>query len=426
MQGREDGGVMKKKKEGGPMYTREFLRDVPKSDLHVHLDGSLRIKTLIELAKKRKVKLPSYTVEGLRKLVFKARYRNLTEYLAGFRYTTAVMQDPEDLERIAYEFAADNIEEGTCYVEVRFAPQLHINDRQDLRTVVLAVNRGLNRAKLDQNMLREVLDGSRPRFEYGIITSALRKFDPIFSHHYGQFFNVHTYSSPREIYPLASLELARAAVEIRDREAIPIVGFDLAGEEAGYPAEHHWQAFDFAHRHFLKKTVHAGEAYGPESIFQAITDLKADRLGHGYYLFAVGAIQDKEIDDRYQYVRKLSEYIADRRITIEVCLTSNLQTNPRLHSIESHAFRKMRRSNLSTTFCTDNRTVSSTTVTDELFKAANAFQLERRELKDIIIYGFKRSFFPGSYIEKREYVRSIIDHYEAAEKRHFGTFEPKD
>lgn len=416
---------MAKKKPRKELFPRDFIQELPKSDLHVHLDGSVRLDTIIELAKKHRVKLPSYTTEGLKELVFKSQYRSLKEYLVGFAYTTGVMQTPESLERVAYEFAWDNINEGVAYVEVRFAPQLHINPKQNILDVLVAVNRGLNRAKLEQNTQSDVMDGTKPRFEYGIITSALRMFGPHYSHHYAQFYNVHPFSEPREVHPLASLALARAAVSIRDKQALPIVGFDLAGEEAGYPAEHHWEAFDHAHRHFLKKTVHAGEAYGPESIFQAITDLKADRIGHGYYLFSVGSIQDKAIEDKRRYVRELSEFIADRRITIEVCLTSNLQTNPRIKSLFRHAFKRMQRSHLSTTFCTDNRTVSGTTVTNEIHMAANTFRLKPRQLKDIIIYGFKRSFFPGSYPEKRNYVRSIIDHYEKVEKKYFGSYEPK-
>ena len=413
---------LKAKKES---YSKEFLRRVPKSDLHVHLDGSLRLPTLIELAKEKKVDLPSFTEEGMRKLVFKDRYRSLGEYLYGFIFTTAVMQDPEAMERVAYEFAWDNINEGTCYVEVRFAPQLHINSRQSMKEVLVSVDRGLKTAQLEYNTRPEVKADLTPRFEYGIITSAMRKFEPHYSEYYQDFFNIHQYSRPREIFPLASLELARAAVQLRDREGLPIVGFDLAGEEAGFPGEHHMEAFAYAQKHFLKKTVHAGEAYGPESIYQAITDLQAARVGHGYYLFSVGAVKDTSIEDRYRYVRALSEYIADRRVTIEVCLTSNLQTNPKIKSIASHAFRKMRKGNLSTTFCTDNRLVSSTTVTDELHLAANAFQLEQRELKDIIIYGFKRSFFPGSYSDKRDYVRGVIDHFERVEKEFYGSYDPK-
>ena len=417
---------MKKKSKKGPIdYPMDLIRELPKSDLHVHLDGSLRLETLIELAHKQKVALPSYTVEGLKELVFKERYQNLGEYLVGFRFTTAVMQDPESLERVSYEFAWDNINEGVAYVEVRFAPQLHMNPRQNMTDVLGAVNRGLNRARAEQNSLPAVAAGKSPRFEYGIITSAMRKFDAHYSDYYRRLFQVHHFSTERELYPMGSLELARAAVHARDVVGLPIVGFDLAGEEAGYTAEHHREAFRYAHKHFLKKTVHAGEAYGPESIFQAITDLQAARIGHGYYLFSANSIKDKSIEDRQRYIRELSEYIADRRVTIEVCLTSNMQTNPRIKSVAAHAFKKMQKSNLSTTFCTDNRTVSSTTVSDEIHLAANSFHLKPRQLKDIIIYGFKRSFFPGTYIEKRRYVRAIINHFERVEKKHYGTIDPK-
>jgi len=168
--------------------------------------------------------------------------------------------------------------------------------------------------------------------------------------------------------------------------------------------------------------VHAGEAYGAESIFQAITDLHADRIGHGYYLLSPEMIKSPTIRDKAEYVRALAEYIADRRITIEVCLTSNLQTNPNLKSLADHAFKDMRQMRLSTTICTDNRLMSHTTVTDEYIKAIQHFNLTAKELRNIVIYGFKRSFFPGSYIDKRAYVRSIIDYYERVE----SAFVPRD
>jgi adenosine deaminase len=219
---------------------------------------------------------------------------------------------------------------------------------------------------------------------------------------------------------MASIELARAAVTARDGYGLQVVGFDLAGEEAGYPAGDHKQAYDYAHRHFLKKTVHAGEAYGPESIFQAITDLHADRIGHGTYLLEPDAIRDQEIEDREHYIERLGNYIADRRITLEVCLTSNLQTNPQLRRLEEHTFSKLRAQRLSTTICTDNRLVSNTTVTKELLLACTHLGLDRHDLKSIIIYGFKRSFFPGSYLRKRQYVRQIIDYYDRVEARYLG------
>jgi adenosine deaminase len=184
-----------------------------------------------------------------------------------------------------------------------------------------------------------------------------------------------------------------------------VVGVDLAGQEQGYPAEDHRAAYQVAHEAFLGKTVHAGEDYGPESIFQAIGNLHADRIGHGTWLFDESKITGRRVTDRKAYVERLAQFVADKRITIEVCLTSNQQTVPELeHDLSRHPFAEMRKRRLSTTFCTDNRLVSHTTVTDEIERAGGAFALT-----DILVYGFKRSFFPGTYLEKRAYVRQVID-----------------
>ncbi len=398
----------------------DFIREVPKTDLHVHLDGSTRISTLIELAREYQVELPSYTEDGLRETVFKDRYENLGEYLKGFAYTVAVMQSEVALERTAYELAIDNQQEGVRYLEVRFAPQLHVHERLTSHMVLKAVNRGLARARDEFNRQERVANNSEPPFEYGIICCAMRMFRPGFSQYYSALMQVHRHSPPKEVYRMASLELARAAVAARDEHGLPIVGFDLAGEEAGYPAGDHYDAYAYAHKNFLKKTVHAGEAYGPESIFQAITDLHADRIGHGTYLLDTEAITDPSITDKQHYVEQLGEYVADRRITLEVCLTSNMQTNPQLRDLGHHSFRKLREHKISTTLCTDNRTVSHTTVSNEILLAIKHLGLTRRDLKSIIIYGFKRSFFPGSYMRKRTYVRQIIDYYDTIEKKYFG------
>jgi adenosine deaminase len=194
---------------------------------------------------------------------------------------------------------------------------------------------------------------------------------------------------------------------------IPVVGFDLAGQEDGYPEIEHQEAYAFAHANFLHKTVHAGEAYGAESIFQAITALHADRIGHGYLLFSPERILDAKIADKARFAERLAEYIADRRVTIEVCITSNLQTNPTIGTVESHALRKMLDKRLSVAICTDNRLVSHTTVTRELALAVGHAGLTARELRDVVIHGFKRSFYPGSYAEKRQYVRKVINHCDA-------------
>lgn len=400
--------------------TEDFVRSLPKTDLHVHLDGSIRISTLIELAKEYNIELPSYTEEGLRELVFKDRYESLGEYLRGFAYTVGVMQSELALERCGYEFAQDNINEGVRYVEVRFAPQLHVHTHMNAVMVIKAVNRGLQRAKTEFNARPEVRSGAEPGFEYGIIVCAMRMFNEHFSEYFKHLISAHRYSPIKDVYSFASMELVRAAITARDEYGLPVVAFDLAGEEAGYPAEDHRDAFAYAHKKFLKKTVHAGEAYGPESIFQAITDLYADRIGHGTYLLDPHMITDSEIKDRERYVGQLSQYIADRRITLEICLTSNLQTNPHMKDLSEHSFKELRKHRHSTTICTDNRTVSNTTVTKELMLAAQHMHFTLDDLKSVVIYGFKRSFMPISYLDKRAYVRQVIDYYEQLEAKHLG------
>ena len=389
---------------------RDLIRRLPKTDLHVHLDGSLRLTTLIDLARQRRVPLPSGTEDGMRKQVFRERYRDLAEYLEGFQYTVAVLQDKESLERAACELAEDCQAEGVRYLEVRFAPQLHVQPGFTMPDVVRAVDRGLRRARDAFNRRPEVASGQEPRFAAGIILCALRFFLPQFSSGYRQFFEAMPEAPPHEVYAAASMEVARAAARLSRDEDLLVVGVDLAGQEKGYPAEDHRQAYQVAHGAFLGKTVHAGEDYGPESIFQAITDLHADRIGHGTWLFDHTKIHDPKITDKKRYVQELAQYVADKRVTVEVCLTSNQQTVPELATdLRLHPFGEMRRRKLSTTFCTDNRLVSDTNVTNEIARAVEAFDLTEREVRDILIYGFKRSFFPGTYLEKRTYVRQVID-----------------
>jgi len=391
---------------------RSIIRAIPKTDLHLHLDGSIRLATIIDLAKQENLSLPSYTVEGLEETVFKEQYQNLEEYLKTFGYSCAVMQRLEHLERIAYELAVDNQAEGVRYIEVRFAPQLHINSRMTMEQVLESVNNGLLRAQREFNQRPEVANGQEPPFYYGIIICAMRSFTKGYSDYYTNFVRAHKYSDMKRIRQLAAQELAQGAVQIRDQRGIPIVAFDLAGAEEGFPPRDHRQAFQYAHENFMAKTVHAGEAYGAPSIFQAITELHADRVGHGYYLFETEKIEDQKIPDKSHYIEALCEYIAERRITLEVCLTSNLQTNPAIQRLENHAFKHMLARELSVSLCTDNRTVSKTSVTNEILLALRHFRLSPKQLKNIIIYGFKRSFFPDTYSHKRRYVRTCIDYYE--------------
>lgn len=395
-----------------PAITRDLVRRLPKTDLHVHLDGSIRLATLIELAREAGVPLPSATESGLQETVFLSHYANLGEYLRGFGYTCRALQQREALERTAFELAEDSQAEGVRYLEVRFAPQLHAHEGFDAIDALTAVHAGLDRAKRDFNRRPAVASGEQPPFEYGIIACAMRYFDEGFSRFFASFMAAHRYSSPMRVYSLASQEMAYAAVRARDELGLPVVGFDLAGAEKGYPAIDHRGAYDFAHRRFLKKTVHAGEDYGPESIFQAITELHADRIGHGTSLLDPAAVASPAIADRERYVRNLAQYIADRRITLEVCLTSNQQTNPAYRELADHPLGQMLEHKLSVTLCTDNRTVSQTTVTDEILKAVGTFDISLATLKNLIVYGFKRSFFPGDYPAKRAYVRQCMDYLE--------------
>lgn len=420
------------------MITDEFLREIPKTDLHVHLDGSVRIPTLIELARAQGVSLPSYDEETLRATIFTGRYETLEAYLVGFKYTCAVMQNAESVERIAYEFGVDNYSEGVRYFEVRFAPQLHasidVNHTFDIEHVIQSVNNGLLRAKREFNELllaREAdlsssVDTSssspshvpEPRYDYAIIVSAMRLFSPELSRYYHALLSIHPYIPYRRVASLASETLVRVAKKCRDELKIPVVAIDVAGAENGFQNSVHKEAFDLAHSYFLNKTVHAGEAFGPESIKQAVRDLHADRIGHGYHLFSEELVMDEQNAlDKAGYIRNLVKYLCDRRINVEVCLTSNLGTMPGLE-LKDHAISRMLAEGVSVSLNTDNRLMSNTTMVDEIRKAVDTFGLTPSKLKVILMNGFKRSFFAGSYSERRKYVHSVARYYDHLVKKH--------
>jgi adenosine deaminase len=335
------------------------------------------------------------------------------------------MQTAESLERIAFELAEDNLAEGVRYIEVRYAPQLHINDRLGMEEVVASVCRGLERAQKRHNQSKAVSTGADVPFHFGIIVCALRFIVPQMSPYYRRLFEVLPNASPKQVCATASMELARAAVDLAHKKGLPVVGFDLAGAEAGYPADDHSAAYQYAHSHFIRKTVHAGEAYGPESIFQAITKCYANRIGHGTWLFSHELIQNPGIPDPVAYTHYLAEYIASQRITIEVCLTSNAQTLPRMRNLSRHPLRQMLDRELSVSICTDNRLVSNTSVTNELRIAIDKLKMAPRELRNVVIAGFKGSFFPGTYSEKRHFVRLVINRYEDLAKQYFPA-RPRD
>ncbi|MCL4410508.1 MAG: adenosine deaminase family protein [Gammaproteobacteria bacterium] len=404
-------------------YSLDFIREIPKADLHLHLDGSLRPQGLIEMAKRSKIELPSYTVAGLKELVFKEKYNNLGEYLNGFQYTCAVLRDLENMEQAAYELAIDNLEEGVNYIEVRFAPQLLMDPTTGIGfdEVMHAVNNGLAKAKAEYNARPDVglTPGLKPPFEYGIINCAMRMFGKKgFSPYYTQLFQLLRDHDPMDVIKTAAMELIRASVRLRDEEGMPIVGLDIAGQENGYPAHKFKDVYEYAHQNFLLKTVHAGEAYGAESIFEALTTCYADRLGHGYSLFSPEMIEDAKITDKEAYSQSLASYIADRRIAIEVCLTSNLQTNPAITDIKEHNFRHMLENRIATVICTDNRLVSNTTVSDEYKLALDNFDVPLKRLKDMVAYGFKKNFFPGDYVEKRSYAKHTLEYFDSVARKY--------
>jgi adenosine deaminase len=321
---------------------RELLKEIPKTDLHVHLDGSLRVSTLLDLAKKQKITLPFSNQDDLTKLVKSGNHcHNLVEYLQGFDLTLSVMQEPQALYRIAYELAEDAAEENIWYMEVRFSPILHIQRGLKLTTIVDAVLEGLQEAERKFNI------------KTGIIICGMRN-----------------------INPETSLKLAELAVFYKNKG---VVGFDLAGQEENYPAKDHKEAFFLIRKNNINTTAHAGEAFGPESIHQALHDCGAHRIGHGTRLYEDG---------------DLLNYVNDHRIPLEICLTSNVQTGA-AKSFETHPFRFYYDYGLRVTINTDNRLVSDTTLTDELYLVAKHHNLNMDDLKSITVDGFKSAFLPN-------------------------------
>lgn len=402
-------------------YTDDFLNEMPKSDVHLHLDGSLRLNTLIEMAQRNKIEMPSYTEDGLKELVFKENYSNLGEYLNGFQYTCSVLRDLENIERCSYELAIDCQNEGVNYIEVRFAPQLLVDHNKGLtlEAVLTACNDGLKKAQEEYNNSQDVKDNDKPTFHYGIINCAMRMFGPKgFSPYYTNLYKVMNYAKEMQVITMAAMEMVRASVKLRDEKDIPIVGIDLAGQEEGYPAGKFKEVYAYAHKHFMHKTVHAGEAYGAESIFEAITECYADRIGHGYSLFMPERIADPSITNKQKYIDDLASFIADKRTVIEVCLTSNLQTNPGITDLSQHKFKDMIANRMATTICTDNRLVSNTTVSKEYRLAIDNFEIPLKRLKDIVAYGFKKSFYPGNYVEKREFAKINMQYFDKVAKKH--------
>ena len=328
-----------------PPLHSELLRRLPKAELHCHLDGSVRPETLLELAREYEQPVPRDDAESLREYMRVDDARSLEDYLARFDVTLGVMQTEEALARIACELSVDAARDGVRYIEVRYSPVLNTRGGLTLGAAVEAPLRGLERAEREGGAMARV------------IICGLRHLEP-------------------EV----SLELARLAVAYKHRG---VVGFDLAGGELGNPASRHAAAFAYARAHDLACTCHAGEGADAASVREAVHLCGAHRIGH-----ATRLVEDES----------LTQYVNDRRIALEICLTSNVQTRA-VDSYESHPLRRYFDRGMNVVLNTDNRLMSGTTLTDEYAHAARALGFDFDELARIALNGFESAFLPW---EQRE------------------------
>lgn len=323
--------------------TLDAIREWPKAELHCHLDGSLRLETMLDLARdqdKLQV-LPDDSVQGLESILKGIDHsETLEDYLAWFRYTIPLMQSHESLRRLAYELAEDCARENVRHLEVRYGPILHTEEGLTLEEVNDAVLAGLEDAQRD----------------FGISTGVI-------------------ICGLRDRYESASLRQAELAVAYRNRG---VTGFDLAGGEAGNPPKHHLHAFYYARNNLVNLTVHAGESWGPDSIRQALFFCGAHRIGHGTTLR-----QDPD----------LLTYFVDHQIPLEICPTSNVQTHV-VSGMESHPLTEYVRAGVPVTINTDNRLFSRTTVSDELHRIHTQCGITTEELVQIALNGFRFAFLP--------------------------------
>jgi adenosine deaminase len=339
--------------------TRALLKRLPKAELHVHLDGSLRPETMLELAAEYGKRLPAHDAEQLRAYMHVQDAGNLVEYLNRFAVTLSVMQTAEALERIAFELGQDLAGENVRYAEIRFSPILNTREGLPLTEAVDAPLRGLERA----------------RRELGIRTGLI-------------------ICGIRNMSPATSQELADLAVAYQGRG---VVAFDLAGAEYNYPAKKHRDAFYTVINKNMATTIHAGEAYGPESIHQALHYCKANRIGHGTRLHEDPA---------------LLQYVKDFRIPIEICLTSNVQTRA-APSFAEHPLRRYYDQDLVLSLNTDNRLMSATTVTEEFWRAHQHQGFTWDELVDLDLMAFEAAFL--HWDEKKAMIAGVLEEIRAIE-----------
>ena len=324
----------------GPAIPDALLRALPKTDLHCHLDGSLRIETFMELGTAIGMDMPTDR-EAVRDRYFPPeRACRQPEFLSYFDHTLAVLQTPENLTRVAYELAEDFAADGVWYLEVRFCPLLHQDKGMTPDQAVAAVHQGLVRAEKDFAI------------KTGIILTGIRT-----------------------IAPESSFQLSKLAVAWKGRG---VVAFDLAGAEEDFPAKDHIEAFYNTMNNNQNVTIHAGEGFGPESIHQALHRCGANRIGHGTRL--------EEDPD-------LMSYVANNRIPLEICLSSNLQSCV-VEDLAHHPFRYYLKEGLRVTLNTDNTLFARTSPSRELRLAVDTFDLTLLETENLLINGFKSAFYP--------------------------------
>ncbi|MBD8516535.1 adenosine deaminase [Plantibacter sp. CFBP 8804] len=339
------------------------LRALPKISLHDHLDGGVRPATIIELGEANGVDVPVSDPDGLADWFYtQCNAGSLVEYLKTFDLSTAVMQTEEGLVRIAREFVQDLAADGVIYGEVRWAPEQHLTRGLTLDAVVEAVQEGIELGIKDAAH-------SGSDIQIGQLITAMRHAD-------------------------RALEIAELAVRHRERG---VVGFDIAGAEAGFPASKHRLAFDYLAAELFPVTVHAGEADGIESIRSAMLDGRALRLGHGVRIAEDIFIERDDAESLYATLGPVAEWVRDRKIPLELSPQSNLQTGAIAawgKELEDHPFDLLYQLDFAVTVNVDNRTMSDTSLTKELALLSEAFDYDLTDLETFQLNAAAATFQP--------------------------------
>jgi adenosine deaminase len=332
--------------------TRDQVQAAPKVLLHDHLDGGLRPQTIVELAEEVGHELPAGDAESLgRWFAESADSGSLVRYLETFDHTVAVMQNGPAIARVARECVEDLAADGVVYAEVRYAPEQHVTGGMTLDEVVAAVQEGFDAG----------MAASGGRIVVRQLLTAMR-------------------------HQARSMEIAELAIAWRDRG---VAGFDIAGAEAGFPPTRHLDAFEYLQRENAHFTIHAGEAFGLPSIWEAIQWCGADRLGHG-----VRIIDDITVaDDGSVELGRLAAYVRDKRIPLEMCPSSNIQTGA-AESFEQHPIGLLTDLRFRVTVNTDNRLMSGTSMTQEMHGLVEAFGYTLEDLRWFTINAMKSAFLP--------------------------------